>query len=103
MYYEEKIEELKVELRKLKIFNESEKRGFKKGIKIDQKPGYGGCGGTHLIKDDNLYYNSFSDNLSIGGIGIYNNGNWAKIIEETPEYTMEELTKKLGHSFKIKK
>lgn len=29
-------------------------------------------------------------------------GQWAKIVE-VPEYTMEELTDKLGHTFKIKK
>lgn len=33
----------------------------------------------------------------------YENSDGAKRGFDTPEYTMEELTKKLGHNFKIKK
>ena len=39
---------------------------------------------------------------SMGNELTYENSNGEKRGFDTPEYTMEELTKKLGHDFKIK-
>ena len=64
------------------LIKEAKKRGLKKGIKINQEPAYG-CGNIHTIPANNFYYNCDTQNLSIGGIGIYNKGKWAEIIEES--------------------
>ena len=73
------------------LIAEAKKRGFKKGVLINQVPAYGSCGGEHIAKDNKFLFTYHSDytNLSYGGIGIFNteDGKWAEIITE-PKVTI---------------
>jgi hypothetical protein len=83
------------------LIKEAKKRGFKDGVKI--KCLNPNIEGEYILNTqfDSLYMED--GDLWFGSEEIFMNGKWAKIIEEIPEYTMEELTEKLGHTFKIKK
>lgn len=71
--------EIKAHLRK-----EADKKGFVKGAKVNQRAAYYGSGCVFIIDDTNFIYDPESDNLSIGGYGIYNTGKWAEILPSHP-------------------
>ena len=89
------------------LIKEAKKRGFKEGIEFNSPNAehhYAfnqkiiNC--DFLTWDKDLTVRKTSKNVN--GI-IFSEGKWAEIIESTPEYTMQELTEKLGYTFKIKK
>lgn len=66
---------------------------------------YNDKGKRIYYEDSDGYWSKWEDDDN--GKEIYTEGNDGKIIDNRPksipEYTMEELTVKLGHNFKIKK
>lgn len=75
------------------LIKEAKKRGFKKGVTVNQKTAYNGEGGSYEIGAQRYLYSPIAQNFSISGVGIFNNGKWAEIIEdEKPticDYEME--------------
>jgi hypothetical protein len=69
------------------------KKGFKEGVLVNQKPAYNGNGGNFKITDSNFEYDSSTNNLTIGGVGIYSSGKWAEILETI---TRKQAEKELG-------
>jgi hypothetical protein len=69
------------------LIYEAKKRGFKKGVSINQAPVF--RKGVHTIKEDKFYYSASLDNLIMGGFGIYQSGKWVDII-------VKEITLTLG-------
>lgn len=63
-----------------KLIKECQKR-YSVGDFVDQKTAYNGNGSIWKIKSINIEYSS--GNVSIGGVGVYNNDYkiWAKIVK----------------------
>ena len=73
---------------------EAKKRGFKKGVVVDQVPAYG-TGSTLEIGNSNIEFSNYSYiNISVGGVGIYHKGKWATFIETITKAEAEKLLNK---------
>ena len=90
---------------------EAVRRGFVEGAIIDNSCFYGYINESKIKMTKNeINYISYHGRIEVSGIGSYNgahtifsNGKWATIIPQPKEYTIEELTKLVGHEFKIVK
>lgn len=77
------------------LIREAVKRGFRHGVKTEHGV---------IIDHFNHNYQDIYNSFWFHNIRVFEKGEWCKIIkEEVKEFTMEELTKKLGYAFKIKK
>ena len=78
------------------LIAEAKRRGFKKGVKFKTPSG------NEILMKNTPYWNGVQFLNSDGYGEIFRGGKWAEIIEEVPEYTMDEAIEKMGHEFKIK-
>ena len=76
------------------LIAEAKRRGFEKGVMVNQKPAYLGNGSPSVVINGGTFgFSAEYSNMHLGGTGIYNNGKWAEII---PTMTKEEAEKKLN-------
>lgn len=80
------------------LIKEAERRGFKKGVKVDRScfknvKSWHVSRGTADVYSDGWHY-ADDDSLMIGGYGIYHKGVWAEIIPSVKELTMQEIADK---------
>lgn len=94
-YAKKAVEATKEEVEKA-LIKEAKKRGFKEGVTFRSATG----SLTAFVVEGSLYL-EYSILYSDGRGCIFYDGNWAEIIEESKELTIEQIQDKLGYKIKI--
>ena len=80
------------------LINEAKKRGFKEGVTVKDLS----IKQEEIILSNSRFDFYFKDNDAyMGGACIFDNGQWAEIIEQPTEMTVAEIEQKLGLKIKI--
>lgn len=86
------------------LITEALGRGFKKGVRIKELLGLNVgtvSGDNYTLPSPDLEITDSLEYVYSGNLIIYMKGQWAEIIEEVKEMTLEEVEDKLGHKVKI--
>ena len=69
------------------LIKEAKRRGFDVGKKVKTPRGF-----EHQIEHDSIDYSPNQDSMFIGGPMVYKQGQWAKIIDQTPDIEINGKT-----------